>query len=271
MKKKEWKLSKSACAKYLQCPFSFKAYYLDKIRPVKVGSPLVFGNGLDAALNALLLNTGDPIKIYDKTVGEVPLGRMVPNKNDFDGDLLSPIARELLLGRLRTLGYKGDDIDGLYASLFQKYQAKEPLSKNQEKALDLICREVLMVKAILMIEAYKKHVLPNIETVHNVQKRTGSGVLDATVTWKGLGKRIIDNKTAGRPYSEDSIDYSLQLAMYALEENIRDVTYVVLLKNIKKHRRKVCVECGHVGKGTHKSCDAIVEGGRCGGEWESES
>ncbi len=264
-----WKLSKSACAKYLQCPASFDYFYLQNIRPIKVGSPLVFGNGIDEALNSLLLKTNQlPLKVYRDSVAKTPLGKMVPNKYDFDSDLLTDTHRKELLITLVTFGYKGTDVDGLYLSLLDKYNSGEELSENQAKALDFICRAVLEVKAYLFFKAYEIHVLPLIEKTHNVQKRTGAGYLDATVDWKTLGKRILDHKTSGRPYPNNSIDYSLQLAMYANEEQIFDVTYVVFIKAIKKHKRKICVECGHVGKGSHKTCDNEIEKKRCNGEWE---
>jgi hypothetical protein len=229
----------------------------------------VFGNAIDESLNALLMKTKQsPMEVYRASVAKTPLGKMVPNKADFDSDLLTDDLRTKLLETLKSYGYKGDDVDGLYRTLFDKQDAGEELSENQAKALDIICREVLAVKANLMFETYTKQILPQIEVVHNVQKRTGAGYLDTTVTWKGLGKRIVDHKTSGKPYAEDTIDFSLQLAMYAEEEQIPEVTLVIFLKNLKKNKRKVCLECGHVGKGRHDTCDNVIDGERCEGEWE---
>lgn len=261
------KLSHSACGKYMDCPFSFDAYYNQKLQPIKKGSPLVFGNGMDAAINAMLLTSHDaePIDEYRRAVAETELGRMTPSKYDFDADLLDSVRIELLLKKLNQVGYKGDDPIKLYYSLMDK----QDLSENQEKALDLICREVLEVKAELMIKAYKKIVLPYILKVYNVQKASGPGYLDATVEWRGKGKIILDNKTSGQRYQDNAVEYSTQLAMYAAEEKINNVAYVVMVKNIKKNKEKICSECGNNGTGKrHKSCDYIIDdGARCAGEW----
>ena len=48
------KLSHSASEKYLTCPQQYKLHYIDRIRPDKLGSALLFGSALDEALNRLL-------------------------------------------------------------------------------------------------------------------------------------------------------------------------------------------------------------------------
>lgn len=277
------KLSKSACEKYMACPASYDYYYNQRIVPVRTGSALMFGSAMDAALNALLLNSGNALTAYKAETAKYELGKSVPGKYDYDGELLTEDMRADLSAKLVPIGYKGD-IDHLVATLVPRVSAYQKgygpdISDNQYKALDLIHRAVFEVKAELMIAAYREKVIPQIEQVHNVQKASGPGYLDATVTWSGLGKRIADNKTAGKRYAEDACEYSAQLAMYAAEENISQVTFIVMVKDMIKNRRKVCETCGHVGKGSHKTCDNIIshppEGAdfpsrheRCGGEWK---
>ena len=48
------RLSHSAAERYKLCGASYKLHYIDKIRPEKIGSPLIFGGALDEALNVLL-------------------------------------------------------------------------------------------------------------------------------------------------------------------------------------------------------------------------
>jgi hypothetical protein len=228
-----------------------------------LGSPLVFGNGIDAALNELLMPTGKgPMVAYAESVAKTELGKMVPNKNDFDPDLIDETDRAELLSQLKPLGYTGDDIDQLYNALM----VKDDLSVNQEKALDLVCRRVLQAKAQLMVDAYQKMVIPQIVKTINVQKASGPGFLDATVEWKGRGKVVVDHKTSGRAYAEDACDYSLELALYAGEEKVDLVAYVVLIKTIKKNRVRVCEVCDATAKnGQIKSCAEEYDGERCGG------
>jgi hypothetical protein len=41
-----------------------------------------------------------------------------------------------------------------------------------------------------------------------------------------------------------------------------------MLKQLKDNKQKTCKSCGHVGQGTHKTCDNVVNTKRCGGEWD---
>ncbi len=274
------KLSKSACEKWMSCPASFDYYYNQQIRPIKTGSALMFGSGMDSALNELLLPSGiAPMDAYRATVDQYELGKVLYSAKDFDFDLLTDERKAALLPKLNANGYPGDNIDELFTALRSKVEYGETLSENQERVLCLIYRDVFEAKAELMVEAYRTHVLPNISEVYNVQKRAGPGVLDATVEWIGRGKIIIDNKTSSRRYSDSSVETSVQFAMYSAEEKINDCAYVVLLKDINKNKQKACSICGHVGKGSHKTCDAPINaslalktdreaGKRCGGEWK---
>lgn len=260
------KLSKSACAKYLQCAAGYDYHYNKGIRSITTGSPLVFGNGIDVGLNAILLGNADPMVEFSKEFVKFPIGTVLPNVNDYDGELLAS-DHEAMLTALSTYGYNGNDPDGLAASLFSRIKAGEELSENQYKAADYLCRQSLTAKAKLMFEAYRTHVLPQIVKTYNVQKASGPGFLDATVEWDGVGKVVVDHKTSGKPYAPDACDYSLELALYAGEEKVNRVAYVVLLKNIKKNRIKTCSACGFVGHGSHTTCNNMVAKKRCGGEW----
>ena len=49
-------LSYSAVEKYKFCPALYKYHYIDRIRPIQVGSPLPFGSALDEAFGRLKLD-----------------------------------------------------------------------------------------------------------------------------------------------------------------------------------------------------------------------
>lgn len=261
------KASKSACAKYLQCPAGYDYHYNKNIRPIKTGSPLVFGNGIDQGLNCILNKAGDPMEALHAEFNKFPIGTVIPNHADYDAELLSESEKEVLLQGLRQYGYQGDDVDGLASTLLARIKEDEELSENQSKAIDYICRVSLEKKAELMFAAYTTKVLPSISKVYNVQKRSGPGILDATVEWDGVGRVIVDHKTSSKSYANDSCDYSLELALYAGEEKVDRVAYVVLMKNIKKNRIKICSVCGFRGMGSHTTCNNEVAKKRCGGEW----
>jgi len=224
----------------------------------------MFGSAMDSALNALLESKGeDPMEAFSKTLGEYQLGTVTFSKYDYDGELLDEETRADLLSMLSTFGYKGDDIDGLVSSLMSKPE----LTENQTRALDTVQRRVFTIKAKLILDKYKTAVLPYISKVYNVQKRSGPGFLDATVEWVNRGKVILDNKTSSRLYPDNAVEYSAQLSMYAAEENISAVAFVVMNKTINKNRIKLCAVCGHRANGSHKSCNNEVDGVRCNGPW----
>ncbi len=259
---KRRKLSHSAVTTYLACPASFDYRYNHGIRQIKSGSPLIFGSAIDEALNALLLKTEPPMVAYVKAMDKVALGKMIPSVYDYDPELLDEEETAVLLSNAQHLGYKGDDIHGLAKTLLSAIKDGEEISEKQFVVADMIARRSLQMKASIMIDAYRKQVLPEIEIVHNCQKPSGPGFLDATVTWRGRGKIIVDHKTSSRAYPENAVEYSAQLAMYCAEEKINQVAFVVLIKQLKKNRIKMCSSCGENGTGKrHKTCYV------CKGEW----
>jgi hypothetical protein len=58
------KISYSAYKKYTTCPKMYEYHYNQKLRPTGTSSSLLFGSAMDEALNALLLNTGDPHETF---------------------------------------------------------------------------------------------------------------------------------------------------------------------------------------------------------------
>ena len=141
----------------------------------------------------------------------------------------------------------------------------------------------LRAKAHLIIDSFKKNLLPLIEYVYSVEEQielgneegdTSIGYADAVLKLKGYDKPIIlDFKTAAREYEPDSVVKSVQLSQYVhvLGEkyDTRLCGYAVFLKNMDKNRTKVCTICKFDGSDTrHKTCNNEVNGKRCGGEWK---
>lgn len=260
-------LTKSKMERYLRCPFSYDCHYNKKIRPFKTGSALMFGVGLDEAFNSLLLKDGqDPMEVYNNKTLEHKVGTVDYGKYDYDKYLLSYQDKEKALAYCKELGYKGEDVDELWNELYDK----EKLNPKHEKAMDYLGRLGLSKKAEIMIEAYKEQVLPRIKKVHAVQKASETGIVDliADIDKKG-NTYIIDNKTSSFEYEDNEADYSVQLTLYAIEEKINKVMFIVIPKKIDKEFTKICKDCGHKAEGSHKTCDNEVKGKRCHGEWKT--
>lgn len=148
-------------------------------------------------------------------------------------------------------------------------------------------------KGEILITSFEEQFLPVITKVHGTQLRAEiksddgedaiGGLLDFVAEIKGYDKPIIiDLKTAARPYTQEQIDRTEQLALYyALkgeEYNTNLVGYVILCKNIPKIKEAFCTSCGHERTGRHKTCDNIVETTvdgevtekRCNGSWDEK-
>lgn len=280
-------LSISGYNTYMECPAKFELHYIQKLRPIVQPSYFVFGSAVDSGLNALLKPSDiDPYEAAAKELERLKNEIVEFLPTDYDGEIIEDKAE--LLKQIQALGYKGDDVDGLVQAL----QAKpfSSLSEMQRKALALCNYESLRVKARLMIDAYRKRILPLINETTDVQKELrwvddkGNafvGVVDGIFDIKGQGILIGDNKTSGNPrrdYAPDSVRSSFQLGMYSKVEGIKKAAYFVMGKQLKKNRVKTCSVCGNDGTGKrHKTCDAIVPASiqglnppsdvRCNGEW----
>lgn len=269
-------LSFSGYNRYVTCAYSHKLHYQDRIRPVSTPAHLIFGKACDEGFNAILLESGSPMEAVDKVLRELVTTDVEFIKADYDGEIIDADVKEIVLDKCRTLGYKGDDLDVLIESLFSKPRAD--LSDAQRKALTLACAASLRAKATLFIEAYKTRVSPRLRKIEAVQSEIKwtdhndndfVGVIDLMGEFEGIeGVHVIDNKTASRPYENDAVKVSTQLALYAAKTGVTKAAFIVLDKNIKKNRIKTCSVCKHVGNGRHKTCDKETpDERRCGGEW----
>ena len=257
-------MSKSKMEKFLRCPFSYDQHYNKRVRPCKVGSALIFGIGIDSGLNEMLAaSKTDPVKAFRDSIEQFPLGKMTVGRYDYDKDLLTDKDKETALTYCKSLGYKGDDPDGLFKELMEK----EKLSKKQEQAVDYLARVSFAAKARILFDAYKKQIMPRIKKVLAIQKSVGAGILDLVAVWDDDKTYVIDNKTATNEYEQDEADYSVQLTSYAIEEKIDNTMFIVLPKRIDKDFVKTCKTCGHKASSSHQTCNAETDGKRCGGEW----
>jgi hypothetical protein len=288
------RLSHSAATKFQQCPRAYKFHYIDRLRPKIQSAALLFGSAVDAACGALLKNEGkDPVRIFTYMWNFSDINsertylptctRIAYSKSDFDIELISAKHREKL-AELYTSDWEAD------LNLILEKQKKKVAFKFwslEEKTLyNHACHCVLHAKGLLMIEAVKTKVLPQITEVLATQKyvklkNDGGdeviGFADLICRYKGFDKPVIfDVKTSSIEYEEDSVLTSSQLSLYvhALSsefENTRTAGYIVLSKHVQKNRKKTCESCGFDGTGTRfKTCNNDIGGVRCDGKWQEK-
>ena len=173
---------------------------------------------------------------------------------------------------------------------------KSPYKKLTDAQLRYFCRcswISMRRKGELLINAFKEQFLPKVKNVMAVQKFTNikdddtgdviNGYIDMVLEIEGYDKPIIfDLKTAARAYTEQQIELTEQLTLYAAMDahNFKTnlVGYCVLVKNIGKDMVGTCETCGHtrVSNRTRK-CDKTTLVGktktgkdkleRCNGKW----
>jgi hypothetical protein len=284
------RLSNSSINKFLSCPFKYKLHYLHKIRPDHKSGALLFGSALDEAMN-VLLTSRDKEKAIEKFESEWEYGVIIRKKehlpastqiryakSDFDADLLSDFD-------LETLKDKSDDPLKHYLDIQKRkeQQGYINLSKEEQQFMNFANWLVLRRKGLLMIDAYCEQILPRIKKVYKVQKQlsidNGGGdtiigyidlVADIETDDGEIVKAVLDNKTSSRDYAWDSVRTSQQLALYSEIEDLEYAGYLVLYKNVKKNKKKVCSVCGYQApKGSRvKTCDNEINGKRCKGAWD---
>lgn len=289
------KLSFSQTQRYQMCPRSYKYHYIERLRPNVQSGALAFGSAMDDALNNLLTSNTNPEDIFEKKFtyqeinGEntyVPTAEnLVYANSDFDNDLLTKDDFSFVEEKIKEGIISGSSNIMETYTLLRERKTKEGLGKFSTKDIkfyNLLNWLCLRRKGFLMIDAYRRKVLPKIERVHVVQEyvclenAVGDkviGYVDLVADIKGVGTVILDNKTSSMEYEEDAVLTSAQLALYThcLSEkfNTRKAGYIVMKKAISKNRKKICKVCGNDGSGArHKTCNAEVEGKRCGGEWD---
>lgn len=284
------KLSHSAIGKYQTCGKMYEYHYIQKLRPKVHSAALVFGDAFDKGVSFLLANPTQldaAISIFienftnntiNDTLTYVPTyPGLVYSNNDFDRDLLMPEEIRMLEEK-----YQDDIIPRVESIKAQKKAIGWEMIKREHKELyNEVHWHVMKTKGRILLEAYYTKVLPLIEKVHATQEMVTldnghgdiiTGYVDLIADVKGHGTVILDNKTAGMEYAQDSVLSSQQLSLYVhcLEEKYktRKAGYIVLLKNLVKNKKKVCSECGNDGSGArHKTCNNTVDDKRCEGEW----
>jgi hypothetical protein len=263
-----YKLSYSQLNLFDECSYKWKLSYLDGLKTSEINSPLFFGSALDASFEYLLLSKKEDLTeeeltlLTTKTVYEVfdlamnvQDGKTLPDNpdcfyfaSDFDPELLT--IKDL--AELKKYDSEVTDYFLFFNQCRELIKAKKPLPLLDQKLHNLMCWMSLYRKGLLMIDEYKKTIIPQIHRVYAIQKNihlenhSGDiirGKIDfiASFVDNPEEKTICDNKTASQPYPDDSVANSLQLAIYCESEKIDMAAFIVAEKKVRKKDPKVRV------------------------------
>jgi len=282
------KLSYSSVTKYQTCGKAYEFHYIKKLRPNVSSANLFLGSALDTGLNSLLLNDGkDPYEVFSKAwqlgfINKKPIQikdslQVVYAKTDFDVEILHPNDKLEIETYYSKLSLPDDYIGNSYDFVFtRKAQGTFIRFTDEEQKLYNFCNWVcLKRKGFLIIDAYKKEVIPRIKRVISVQKQVDfnndsgdsiTGYIDFIAEMDDGKVYVLDNKSAGRPYELDSAAHSPQLALYAHHEGIENAGFIVFIKAIKKDKIRTCIRCGEITDSNRiKTCNKTLGTKRCDG------
>ena len=225
------KISFSGKEKYAQCSMMYKLHYIDKIRPERIGSALVFGSALDNALNHLLEHKDleQAKSIFWMDWAEYEHNPIIDYyKSDLDMDLLSM--------------QESQELDEIQDDKLREHRANW-LS--------------MFYKGNKLLESYYEELLPRIKKVISIQKEislqgmsddgtptddTITGIIDLEADVEldngEVVRAILDNKSTSTPYPQNSYMTKHQTALYTFAEGIK---YAGFLTMNKKNFATQCI------------------------------
>lgn len=246
------RLSNSSVDRFLECSLCYKLHTVDRIRPIRQKSALLFGAALDSALNYLLLADFNAEGLFHaKTIFYDNWYKVDNNLTDFSKS----------------------DLDEELIESWEKNSFPRKDKNNSWKSL--------LYKGMLFLEQYHKDILPKIKKVIAVQEPVNlknadgdeiTGILDLIVEWEDGKTYLLDNKSSSVKYAPDSAKTGQQLPLYyyIVKEKYKldGIGYIVLSKKINKNKVKKCKLCGTINEGSHKTCPETIVKPRCGGEFD---
>lgn len=207
---KKLTLSHTAKDLYLECPYKYYLYYIEKLRTSNQSSALLFGNAIDKALNSLLTGEKDYLDIFNK-----------------EWDLTSGL----------NITYYKSDID---EKILEKYYSPEDL---ENISIDDRSWLSLKAKGNELLKNYYTQIYPKLKVkfsqktvVVDIGDFEIKGIEDLIAEVEGYDNTefILDNKTTSEKYSDKYINTRDQLPLYSEFENNRNVGYITLNKKTYK-------------------------------------
>lgn len=259
------KLSHSKIEKYNLCSEKYRLYYEERLRGPNIQSPLFFGSALDEAFSRLLLDkksvkTPEEMELFQISAEEAFLRKMLKVEHngqivqldkslqadyfakDFTPELLLPTHVPLL--QAYEPAYKLVDFLDFHKQCQEQLGQKKRIHKDDKQLFNYMTWLTLVEKGKLMLSAYSDVVMPQIETVQDIQKNISVknedgdeivGLIDFTAKFVGDDKLYVcDNKTSSTAYKVDSVRESGQLSTYCHAEGTDSAAYVVIEKKVFK-------------------------------------
>ena len=248
------KISHTRLSCYNECSQKFFYKYIQKLESPEINSPLLFGVAVDESLNFLLECERDGVpytmqQVYDCFSGymhnwgqfEVKYNPdVVYSNNDIDYYLLTE-------EQIQHFCQIDPEFVNIVTATQKDQQAYTKwLRVNHPEEFGYLGWQSLYNKGILMLDTFKKEVLPKFKRIIDVQIHyiidNGEGD-ELTVKMDFVAElhdgRIVvfDNKTSSKPYPNDAVVTSPQLATYLEFWDTTWAGYVVMEKKIRKDKK----------------------------------
>lgn len=212
------RISNSKLDLYTACPTKYKFKYVENLKGNYTSTALLFGVGIDLALNYILESMRDKKDWQIENAYEIFINHM----NTWNGE--------------NRLDFFKGDVPGY---LLDTLDEDDP--KQQEEIWGFLCE-----RGCTMIDTYVREILTQIEEVISVQDsgsiKNEEGdefvfVVDFIAKMKDGRTVLLDNKTSSKRYPKNKVEKSQQLSLY-LEAypHIKYAGYLVLIKNPDKER-----------------------------------
>ena len=235
-----------------------------RLRPNYKGSALLFGSAIDEAVESMLIGPEDEDyeAVFMMNLHKFEINgkaKRIPEDlldvrffaSDLDARLIVDGYLDRFNATCETLGFEPIDVKAHIEYCKQQRRLKTPLNEDEQTLYNTLGILSLEHKGKLMLPVIKKWIDENVAKVISVQKKiqiendNGDafiGYLDFIVELKDGRTVLIDLKTSSSPktyYPEDSASESRQLGIYAQEEQIYDVAYLVVDKVIRVREPRV--------------------------------
>lgn len=247
------KMSHSRLNTYKECGKKYYFRYIEGVDSTDIFTPLLFGSALDDTLNFVLECKRDGIPIDFEEVKLMFVdklsnyeGRNIQNspdviytKNDISFYLLEQ----------EDIDYFSSLDEGFLTIQDKSKIEHEKFAEDFKKAFPAEYQYLgwtsLYRKGIAMLRAYIDEVLPQLTRIIKVQDRqvvnNGEGdelifIVDLIAEYQGKIV-VFDNKTTSRPYPEDSVRKSQQLATYNEFYDTEWSGYITMDKLIRKDKK----------------------------------
>lgn len=262
------RFSHSSISDYKTCARLYKLKRIDRLEPIKKGSPLFFGSAIDDASEVILLRYKKdlseaekellkltPIQRYSQCMEEYKNSLEVKYSNaDLQLELLTDEDMKEVNKYLEENDLEVEDWKD-FVSYCQQTLKKDKFSLDSkfETVYNLLCWHSLYRKAEFMLDILEQWVSEHVIETHSLQKSIRIddgddyiiGLLDIDATVRiddRVERRIIDLKTASKAYKEDEANNSQQLIIYSECEQNPLVAFLVLEKNIRKREPRARIQ-----------------------------